>query len=44
MGLCVPHVCKSPEKPTEAIRFLGTGVAGCYEPPDMGARNQTRVL
>ena len=44
MGLCASHVWQSPQRPVEAVRSPGTGVAGHCEPPDVGAGNQTQVF
>lgn len=35
---------RHPERPEEGIRFPGAGAAGGFEPPSVGAGNQTRVL
>lgn len=29
----MPHVCRSPQRTAEAVRFLGAGTKGGYEPP-----------
>lgn len=50
MCMCAPvcvyamclHMCL--KKPEEGLRSPGAGVAGCYEPPDMGPEDWTPIL
>lgn len=37
-------MCMSLQKPEECVLFLGAGVTGGCEPPDVGGRNGTKVL
>lgn len=40
----MPHVCMSLQKPEECVLFLGAGVTGGCEPPDVVGRNGANVL
>lgn len=45
LHLCLyVHVCWSPQRPEEGVRYHRAGVPDRWEPPGMGAENQTDSL